>query len=315
MPSKDSRIYVAGHRGLVGSSIVRLLKKKGFNNILTQTSSELDLRDSRKVKAWFNSQHIDYVFAAAAKVGGILANSTYPADFIYDNLMIQNNLIHYSHKFGVKKFVFLGSSCIYPRMSPQPMKEEYFLDGKLEETNKAYAAAKIAGIVMCQSYRKQYGFKTISLMPTNLYGPNDNFNLESSHVLPALIRKFFEAKIYGNPSVVIWGTGAPRREFLFVDDLASATLFLLEKYDDPEIINVGVGKDTSIKELAYLIKEITEYEGKITFDTSKPDGTPRKLLDISKISTMGWKPKYDLRTGVEITFKWLKKNYSVIKDL
>ena len=301
MISKDSNIFVAGSSGMVGSAIIRVLTDNGFTNIIAKKSSELDLRDSKEVKNWFSRNKIDYVFNAAAKVGGILANSMYPATFIFDNLMIQTNLIHYSHKYGVKQFLFLGSSCIYPRMAPQPIKEEYFLDGKLEETNIAYAVAKIAGITMCQSYWKQYGFRAISLMPTNLFGINDNFDLESSHVVPAFIRKFYEAKIFERPSITIWGTGTPQREFLFVDDLAKAALFLLNNYDDPGIINVGTGKDITIKELAFLIKKIVGYEGEIIFDTSKPDGTPRKLLDINKIMKLGWKPEYALKKGLEIT--------------
>lgn len=313
MLSKDSHIYVTGHSGLVGSAVVRLLEKKGYQNILTQTSQELDLRESEKVKDWFTSNKIDYVFDAAAKVGGIMANYTYPASFIYDNLMIQTNLIHYAYKSDVKKFVFLGSSCIYPRMTPQPMKEEHLFSGKLEETNKAYAVAKIAGITMGQAYTKQYGFNVISLMPTNLYGPNDNFDLETSHVLPALIRKFHEAKIFKKPSVTLWGSGAPKREFLFVDDLAEAALFLLEKYDNPEIINVGTGKDISILDLANLMKQIIDYSGEIIFDSSKPDGTPRKLLDITKITKLGWKHKYSLKKGISITYNWFKDNFSKLK--
>lgn len=315
MLSKDSNIYVAGHKGLVGSAIIRLLEIKGFNNLITQTSQKLDLRDSEKVKQWFNTHQIDYVFDAAAKVGGIMANHTFPASFIYDNLMIQNNLIHYSYKSGVKKFVFLGSSCIYPRLTPQPMKEEHLLSGPLEETNKAYAVAKIAGIIMGQAYTKQYGFNIISLMPTNLYGPNDNFDLETSHVLPALIRKFHEAKINKKPSVTLWGTGAPKREFLFVDDLADAAVFLLEKYDNTEIINVGSGIDISILELANHIKQITNYSGEIILDETKPDGTPRKLLDVTKIASLGWKHKYSLEEGINITYEWFKDNYSTIKEL
>ncbi len=306
---KDTCIYVAGHTGLVGSAIIRVLEKKGFENIVKESSSKLDLRNPNAVRKWFASQKIEYVIDAAAKAGGIMANFTLPATFIYDNLMIQTNLIHYAHKSGVRKFLFLGSSCIYPRMSPQPMKEEYFLSGKLEKTNKAYAVAKIAGITMCQAYWKQFGFKAISLMPTNLYGPNDNFDLESSHVLPALIRKTHEAKVLSKPSVTIWGTGAPRREFLFVDDLADAAIFLLENYESPEIINVGTGKDISIKELASLIKEIVNYEGDLLFDTSKPDGTPRKLLNIDKIVQLGWKPKYSLYDGIESTYNWFRENY------
>ncbi|MFW9857103.1 MAG: GDP-L-fucose synthase family protein [Candidatus Thorarchaeota archaeon] len=307
---KDSTIYVAGHRGLVGSSIMRELKKRGFEKLLVRTRRELDLRHPHQVQKWFESHSIDYVINAAAKAGGILANDTYPATFIYDNLMIQTNLIHFAQKFKVKKFVFLGSSCIYPKLAPQPIKEEYLLTGKLEKTNKAYAVAKIAGIATCQAYHRQYGFNAVSLMPTNIYGPNDNFDLESSHVIPALIRKFYDAKTKNTPSVTIWGTGAPKREFLYVDDLARATVFLLETYDDPDIINVGTGKDISIKELALLIKAVVDYDGEITYDTNKPDGTPRKLLDTSKITNLGWKPKYSLKKGLRMTFEWFENHYS-----
>jgi GDP-L-fucose synthase len=309
MVAKDACIYVAGHTGLVGSAILRELEKQEFQTVITATSSELDLRDPKLVRDCFSSQKIDYVYVAAAKVGGIMANYTQPADFIYDNLMIQTNLIHYSYKFGIKKLVFLGSSCIYPRMSSQPIKEEYFLDGKLEETNKAYAVAKIAGITMSQAYWKQYGFKAISLMPTNLYGSFDNFDLETSHVLPALIRKFNDAKKNDKKFVEVWGTGTPRREFLFVDDLANASCFLLENYESPEIINVGTGNDISIKELAYLIREIVGFKGEIHFDTKRPDGTPRKLLDTSRITELGWKPKFSLKEGITLTYKWFKNNY------
>ena len=309
MVSKESTIFVAGHRGLVGSAIVRILNKKGFPNIITQSKANLDLRKSVEVQKWFDSQKIDFVIDAAAKVGGILANSRYPASFIYDNLMIQTNLIHYAYKFGVKKFLFLGSSCIYPKMAPQPMKENYFLDGKLEKSNKPYAIAKIAGIIMCQSYWRQYGFNAISLMPTNLFGPNDNFDLETSHVLPALIRKFHEAKIHENPSVTLWGTGKPRREFLYVDDLAEAIVFLLGTYNDPKILNIGTGKDISIEELAKSIKNIVGYDGRIIFDPSKPDGSPRKLLDITRISNMGWKANYTLKEGIKKTYEWFKEKY------
>ncbi len=304
MVDKTSNIYIAGHTGLVGSSIVRIFEENGFKNLYKTTSSELDLRDSIAVKNWFESNKIDYVIDAAAKVGGILANHKFPAEFIFDNLMIQSNLIHYSYLNNVKKFIFLGSSCIYPKMSPQPIVEDYLLTGKLEETNQAYAVAKIAGITMCQSYRKQYGFNAISLMPTNLYGPNDNFDLENSHVLPALLRKFHEAKNSSMKSVTVWGTGKPRREFLYVDDLAEATIFLLDKYNDPNIINIGCGKDISISELAHIIKKIVGFKGKIVYDTSKPDGTPKKLLDISKLSKLGWKPKFSFEEGIERTYSW-----------
>ncbi len=301
---KDSKIYVAGHRGLVGSAILRRLQAAGFTRLLTRTRSQLDLRDQAAVDAFFAAERPDYVFLAAAKVGGILANATYPAAFIYDNLEIQNHVIHAAHRYGTQKLLFLGSSCIYPRLAPQPLKEEYLLTGPLEETNQWYAIAKIAGIKMVQAYRRQYGFRGISLMPTNLYGPGDNFDLQTSHVLPALLRKFHEAKVNAAPSVVVWGTGAPRREFLHVDDLADAALFLMEHYDGEEIINVGVGEDLTIRELAELIKEVVGYRGEIVFDTSKPDGTPRKLLDVSRLHQLGWRAKIPLREGLAQTYAW-----------
>lgn len=310
MISKESCFYVAGHTGLVGTALIRVLKQNKFSNVVTAVRSELDLRNPFLVSKWFSSNEIEYVVNAAAKVGGIMANFRLPASFIYDNVMIQTNLIHYAHKYNVKKFLFLGSSCIYPRMAPQPMKEEYLLNGKLEETNKPYAVAKIAGITMCQAYWRQYGFNAISLMPTNLYGPHDNFDLETSHVLPALIRKFHEAKVLKKPFVEVWGTGKPLREFLYVDDLADAAIFLLDNYEKPELINVGTGKDISIKELALLIKEIVNYDGDLIFDTSKPDGTPRKLLDVNKITNLGWRPKTTLREGIKITYKWFKENFN-----
>ncbi|HEY5408711.1 MAG TPA: GDP-L-fucose synthase [Ginsengibacter sp.] len=299
---KNSKIYVAGHRGLAGSAIVRKLKKEGHENLVLKTSSELDLRNQEVVKDFFEKEKPEYVFLAAAKVGGINANNLYPADFIYDNLCIQNNVIHQSYKNGVKKLFFLGSSCIYPKNSAQPIKEEYLLSGYLEPTNDAYAVAKIAGIKMCQSYHKQYGCNFISAMPTNLYGPGDNYDLKNSHVLPALLRKFYEAKINNEPNVTIWGTGNPRREFLHVDDLASACYFLMEKYDEPGIINIGVGKDTSIAEMAGMIKKISQYEGKLVFDTSMPDGTFQKLLDVNKIHSLGWKALIGFEEGVRNTY-------------
>jgi len=299
---KNSKIYVAGHRGLAGSAIVRKLKEEGYQNLLLKTSAELDLRDQKAVKDFFENEKPEYVFLAAAKVGGINANNTYPADFIYDNLCIQNNVIHESYQQGVKKLLFLGSSCIYPKNSKQPIKEEYFLSGYLEPTNDAYAVAKIAGIKMCQSYHKQYGCNFISVMPTNLYGPGDNYDLKNSHVLPALLRKFYEAKISNEPVVTIWGTGNPRREFLHADDLASACLFLMDHYDEPDIINVGVGKDIPIAEMAAMIKDISEYNGKMVFDTSMPDGTFQKLLDVSKLHSLGWQAEVGFEEGVRNTY-------------
>jgi len=294
----DSKIYVAGHRGLVGSAIVRKLNSDGFTNVVTATHSELDLRDDASVAHFFDWVTPDYVFLAAAKVGGIVANSTYPAEFIYNNLMIQSNIIHQSYKHNVKKLLFLGSSCIYPKLCPQPIKEEYLMSGYLEPTNDAYAIAKIAGIKMCQSYNKQYGTNFISLMPTNLYGPNDNYDLNSSHVLPAMLSKFHFAKTNELSEVNLWGTGTPRREFLHVDDLADACLFLMDKYDDSEIINVGTGEDISIAELAAMIREIVGFKGSVIFDALKPDGTPKKLLDVSKLSKLGWKYSIKLKYGI-----------------
>lgn len=313
--NKNDKIYVAGHKGLVGSAIFRIIEKMGFENIIFREHSELDLTNQAGVIDFFKQERPDYIFLAAAKVGGIHANSSYPADFITSNLLIQTNVIDAAYTYNTKKLLFLGSSCIYPKFAPQPMKEEYLLTGELEPTNEWYAIAKIAGIKMCQAYRKQYGFNSISIMPTNLYGPGDNFDLEDSHVLPALLRKFHEAKINGSPEVVVWGTGAPRREFLHVDDLAEAALFLMENYNKEEIVNVGEGKDISIQELAGLIKEITDYQGKIVFDSSKPDGTPRKLLDISRIEKLGWTSKISLREGIESTYKWFLKNIHDIKKM
>lgn len=307
---KNAKIFVAGHRGLVGSAILRLLKERGFTNIVVRTKSELDLSNQNAVKVFFEQERPDYVFLSAAKVGGIQANNTYPAEFIYENLSIQNNVIHFSHLNGVKKLCFLGSSCIYPKMAPQPMKEEYLLDGKLEPTNEPYAVAKIAGIEMAKSYNRQYGTNYISVMPTNLYGPNDNFDLQNSHVLPALIRKFVEAKESGQPSVVLWGSGQPRREFLYVDDMADACIFLMNTYDGNEFVNIGTGEDVTILEVAQMIKEIVGYNGALEFDATKPDGTPRKLLDVSRINALGWKAKVPLREGLEKAIDWYKKNRS-----
>jgi GDP-L-fucose synthase len=307
---KDSKIYIAGHQGMVGSAIVRRLQADGFQNLLLQSHQALDLSNQEAVEDFFASQQPDFVFHAAARVGGILANDSYPADFIYENLSIQLHSIHAAWKNKVKKFLFLGSSCIYPRLAPQPLKEEYLLTGPLEPTNEWYAVAKIAGIKQCQAYRRQYGFNAISVMPTNLYGPGDNFDLENSHVLPALIRKFHDAKNASNKTVTVWGSGNPRREFLHVDDLADACLFLMQRYDSEEIINIGTGKDISILELAMLVKEITGFAGEITLDASKPDGTPRKLLDTSRIQNLGWQPGIALKQGIQQTYEWYKKNSS-----
>lgn len=301
---KDAKIYVAGHRGLVGSAIVRALRAKGFQNIIGKTRGELDLLDQTAVRKHFEREKPDYVFLAAAKVGGIYANNTYPAEFIYENLVPQANVIHASYQTGVTKLLFLGSSCIYPRMAPQPMREEYLLDGKLEPTNEPYAVAKIAGIKMCQAYNRQYGTKFISVMPTNLYGANDNFDLMNAHVLPALIRKFVEAKDRNDPFVEIWGSGSPRREFLHVNDCADACLHLMQTYDDSEIVNIGAGVDVSIRELAFLVKGVVQYEGELRFDPSKPDGTPRKLLDVTKLRQLGWEARITLETGLKETVEW-----------
>ena len=300
---KNSKIYVAGHRGLAGSAIVRKLNKEGYENLLLRTSAELDLRNQQAVQSFFEAEKPDYVFLAAAKVGGIHANNTYPADFLYDNLCIQDNVIHQSYRTGVKKLLFLGSSCIYPKNAPQPIKEDYLLSGYLESTNEAYAIAKIAGIKMCQYYHKQYGCNFISAMPTNLYGPGDNYDLKNSHVLPALLRKFHEAKVSNAPSVTVWGTGKPRREFLHSDDLAAACFFLMQHYNDPQLVNVGVGKDISIGEMAQMIKEISGYKGDIVFDTSMPDGTFQKLLDVSRIHELGWKAEIGFEEGVRRVYE------------
>ncbi|MDJ1482389.1 GDP-L-fucose synthase [Cytophagaceae bacterium YF14B1] len=300
---KNAKIYVAGHRGMVGSAIVRKLKAEGYNNLVTRVSSELDLRNQAAVSQFFEDEKPDYVFLAAAKVGGIHANNTYRADFIYDNMMIQNNIIHESYRNGVKKLLFLGSSCIYPKMAPQPLREDYLLTGELEPTNEPYAIAKIAGIKMCDAYRSQYGCNFISVMPTNLYGPNDNYDLNNSHVLPALIRKFHEAKINGAPSVEVWGSGSPRREFLHADDLAAACFYLMETYNEPGLVNIGTGEDISIKELAELVQKTIGYEGQIVWNTSKPDGTPRKLMDVSKLASFGWKYSISLKDGLRSVYQ------------
>jgi GDP-L-fucose synthase len=304
---KNSKIYVAGHRGMVGSAIIRKLTDEGYSNIITRTSGELDLRNQQAVKEFFTSETPEYVFLAAAKVGGIVANNTYRADFIFDNLMIETNIIHASYLNKVNKLLFLGSSCIYPALSPQPLKEEYLLSGYLETTNQPYAIAKIAGIELCDAYRAQYGCNFISAMPTNLYGPNDNYDLEKSHVLPALLRKFITAARNNEPEVVIWGTGTPLREFLHVDDLAEACLFLMAHYNSDGLVNIGVGKDISILELAILLKKITGYSGNITLDRTKPDGTPRKLMDTTKLTKLGWKASIGLEEGIA-------KVYVTIKD-
>ena len=302
--NKDSKIYVAGHRGLVGSAIVRNLEERGYTNIIYRTHKELDLTRQVEVEKFFEEEKPEYVFLAAAKVGGIHANNTRPAEFIYDNLMIESNIIHSAYKYGVKKLLFLGSSCIYPKFANQPIKEEYLLTGELEPTNEAYAIAKITGIELCKFYRRQYGCDFISAMPTNLYGINDNFDLETSHVLPALIRKFHEAKINNQEEVVMWGTGKPLREFMYVDDLADALVHLMLNYSDEIHVNMGTGKDLSIGELAQIVKEVVGYEGKIVNDLTKPDGTPRKLLDVSRLEATGWKYKTELREGIEKVYKW-----------
>lgn len=303
MMNLEDKIYIAGHNGLVGSAIVRVLQKKGFTNLVCKTSKELDLRNQTEVEAFFSEEKPQFVFLAAAKVGGIMANNTYRADFLYDNLMIVANVVHAAYTNKVKKLLFLGSSCIYPKMAPQPIKEEYLLTGALEQTNEPYAIAKIAGIKLCESYREQYGANYISVMPTNLYGINDNYHPQNSHVLPALIRRFNEAKQSGYKEVAIWGTGNPKREFLFADDLADACLFLMNTYNEKEIVNIGCGEDISIKELANAIKEVTAFEGKLVFDTSKPDGTPRKLLDVSKIHSLGWHHNISLQEGLKLAYQ------------
>lgn len=306
---KNSKIYVAGHRGMVGSAILRGLRKNGFEHLIFRKSSELDLRDQAAVNDFFRKERPEYVFLAAAKVGGIMANNVYRADFLYENLMIQSNTIHAAHKNGVKKLMFLGSSCIYPKLAPQPLKEDYLLTGLLEPTNEPYAIAKIAGIKMCDAYRAQYGCRFISAMPTNLYGPNDNYDLQNSHVLPALIRKFLTAKKNGDPSVILWGTGTPLREFMHADDLAEACLFLMHNFDEDGFVNVGTGEDLPIRALAEMIKKIVGYEGDIIQDTTKPDGTPRKLMDVSKIHAMGWQHRISLEEGIRSVVEEVKDSF------
>ncbi|HVS25315.1 MAG TPA: GDP-L-fucose synthase [Gammaproteobacteria bacterium] len=311
--NRDAAIFVAGERGLVGSAIVRALRARDFSNLVSAPRTKLDLRDQPAVERFFEDRRPEYVFMAAAKVGGILANDTYPADFIRDNLLIQNNLIDASHRHGVRKFCFLGSSCVYPRLAPQPLREDSLLTGPLEPTNQWYAIAKIAGLKMCEAYSRQYGFNAISVMPTNLYGPRDNFDLQTSHVLPALIRKFHEARLARASAVTIWGSGTPRREFLHVDDLADAVCFLMTSYDSPEIINVGCGEDITIAELAELVRGIVGFSGAIELDRGKPDGTPRKLLDVTKMTALGWRPKISLADGIRATYRWFLDNAAIAR--
>jgi GDP-L-fucose synthase len=306
--NQDSRIYVAGHRGLVGAAVVRALQQQGYQNLLLRTHQELDLTTQAAVHEFFHRERPAAVIMAAARVGGIHANNTRPALFIRDNLLIQDNVIDAAHRSGVAKFVFLGSSCIYPKLAPQPIKEEYLLTGPLEPTNEWYAIAKIAGLKMCQAYRREFGFNAISLMPTNLYGPGDNFDLQNSHVLPALIRRFHEAKLRGDETMAIWGTGTPRREFLHVDDLADAVIYLLKNYEDESIVNIGWGEDVTIRELAELVMAETGYHGRLVFDPSKPDGTPRKLLDTTRLTGLGWRPKIPLKAGIESTYAWFREH-------
>ena len=306
---RSARIYVAGHRGLVGAAIVRRLRQEGFDNVLTATREQLDLRDQAAVNYWFRANRPEYVFLVAGTVGGILANSTRPAEFIYDNLMIHGTVVHAAHLHGVRRLLYLGSSCIYPRECPQPIREEYLLTGLLEPTNEPYAIAKISGIKLCQAYRRQYGSDFISAMPTNLYGPHDNFDLQSSHVLPALLRRFHEAHVRGQGQVTVWGTGSPRREFLHVDDLADACLFLMRHYDEDGHVNVGTGEDLSIRELAEILREVVAPGVRLVFDPSKPDGMPRKLLDVSRLHALGWRHSIGLREGIESTYAWFRKNY------
>lgn len=308
--NKEGKIYIAGHNGMVGSALERKLRAQGFDKIIGRTSKELDLRNQHEVNTFFKKERPDYVFLAAAKVGGIHSNNTYRAEFIYDNIMIEANIIHASHVNKVNKLCFLGSSCIYPKLAPQPLKEEYLLTGPLEHTNEPYAIAKIAGIKMCEAYRDQYGSNFISVMPTNLYGPNDNYHPENSHVLPALIRKFHEAAKNNSTDVTVWGTGSPKREFLHTDDFADACILLMQQYDGKEFVNIGSGEDISIKDLAYLIKKITGYEGRIIFDPEKPDGTPRKLMDISKLTALGWKPNINLEEGIASVYKEFQAVFS-----
>lgn len=306
---KNSKIYVAGHRGLVGSAIVRNLEASGFTNIITRTHVDLDLTNQAEVRKFFEEERPEYVFLAAAKVGGIHANNTYPADFIYDNLMIQNNVIKAAHDFKVTKLLFLGSTCIYPKMAPQPIKEEYLLTGALEETNEAYAVAKIAGLEMCKFFKRQYGDNFISCMPTNLYGPNDNFDLKNSHVLPALIRKFHEAKISGSEVVEVWGSGNPLREFIYVDDMAAACVFLMENYDGEQHVNIGTGEEVSIRQLAETVKKIVGFEGELVFNTDMPDGTPRKLTSVNKLHGLGFMHRVSLNDGIRMAYEWFLENY------
>jgi len=312
--NKNDKIYVAGHRGLVGSAIMRNLQAAGYANLIARTSTELDLTNQADVQVFFETEKPDYVFLAAAKVGGIQANDIYPADFIRENLQIQTNVIDESYKAKVKKLVFLGSSCIYPKLAPQPMSEDCLLTGPLEPTNEWYAIAKIAGIKMCQAYKKQYGFNAISIMPTNLYGPGDNFNLANSHVLPALIRKFHEAKNNDAKAVEVWGSGTPKREFLHVDDMASASVFLMSHYDDSDIVNIGVGNDVSIRELAETVKSLVGFSGDLVFDTTKPDGTPRKLMDVSRLTELGWNAKISLNDGIASTYEWFLTHQDDFRD-
>ena len=306
---KNSKIYVAGHRGLVGSALVRNLKAKGYTNVIGRTSKELNLTIQADVNKFFEEEKPDYVILAAARVGGIHANNTYPAEFIYNNLMIQSNVIKAAHDHGVKKLLFLGSTCIYPKLAPQPIKEEYLLTGALEETNEAYAVAKIAGLEMCKFFKRQYGDNFISCMPTNLYGPNDNFDLQSSHVLPALIRKFHEAKVNNQPTVEVWGTGTPLREFIYVDDMADACIFLMENYDGEQHVNIGTGEEVSIRQLAETVKEVVGFEGELVFNTNMPDGTPRKLTVVDKLHGLGWKHKVSLNEGIKLAYNWFLNNY------
>jgi GDP-L-fucose synthase len=306
--NREAKIYVAGHRGLVGGAVVRALQQQGYANLVTRTRREVDLTEQAAVRDFFERERPQAVIMAAARVGGIHANNSRPAEFIRDNLLIQDNVIDSAHRAGVEKFVFLGSSCIYPKLAPQPIKEDYLLTGPLEPTNEWYAVAKIAGIKMCQAYRRQYGFNAISLMPTNLYGPGDNFDLQNSHVLPALIRRFHEARERGDATLSIWGTGTPRREFLHVDDLADAVVYLLKTYDEEPIVNIGWGEDVTIRELAETVADVAGFQGRLAFDSSKPDGTPRKLLDTSRLTSLGWKPKIKLRAGIEQTYAWFKQH-------
>jgi GDP-L-fucose synthase len=313
MMEKNAKIYVAGHRGLVGSAIVRALEAQGYRNLLLRSSQDLNLCRQSDVEAFFATEQPDYVFLAAAKVGGIQANNTYRAEFLYDNLMIEANVIHSAYQSGVKKLLFLGSSCIYPKLCPQPMREDALLTGFLEPTNEPYAIAKITGLKLCENYCRQYGTNFISAMPTNLYGINDNFDLANSHVLPALMRKFHEAKLTGSPSVDVWGTGTPMREFLYVDDLADGLLFLMNHYDQPEFVNIGTGEEISIKELALTVQAVVGYEGEIAFDATKPDGTPRKLLDVSKLNQLGWQAQTPLKDGLSATYAWFKAHYDALR--